>query len=309
MTKSTATFTHPHLIGLRHLSHSDIQFIFEQTKKIKNAPSKHIPTLEGKTFANLFFEPSTRTRLSFELAIKNLGASVIHISKETSSFTKGETLYDTIKNLEALGLDGLIIRHKHAGVPKFVADHINIPVLNAGDGYTEHPTQGLLDIFTIQEHLGSVEGKHVVIVGDILHSRVARSNIWGLTTLGAKVTVCGPSTLIPQGIRKMGVNVVTHIDAIIEEADVINVLRVQYERQDIDFFPSIREFRSRFSLTKDRLKKAKKDLLILHPGPINRGIEIDSEIADGPNNVILNQVENGVLIRMAIINLLCGAPL
>ena len=309
MEKNRKEFPHHHLIGLRNLTKDDLNLIFEQTAKIKQSKKKHIPTLEGKTFANLFFEPSTRTRISFELAIKNLGATVVHISENTSSFTKGETLFDTVKNLEALGLDGIIIRHKNAGAPQFVSDHINIPVINAGDGYTEHPTQGLLDVFTIQEKLGSIKDKHIVIVGDILHSRVAKSNIWALITLGAKVTVCGPPTLIPPGIRRMGVSVVTHLDAIIKEVDVINVLRVQYERQDIDFFPSIREFRSRFGITKERMRQAKDNVIVLHPGPINRGIEIDSDVADGPQNVILDQVQNGVYVRMAVINLLCGVRL
>lgn len=295
------------LLGLKHLSKDDILFILDQAKQIKHIFSKQTkqsPTLRGKTFVNLFFEPSTRTRVSFEMAVKLLGASSINISPETSSFTKGESIYDTVKNLQSMGIDGIILRHPHAGTPDFIAQHLDIPVINAGDGYTEHPTQGLLDLFTMRESCGDIEGKRVMILGDILHSRVARSNIYALIKCGAEVTVCGPPTLIPADIKELGVYVSNHIDQTLHLQDFINVLRIQYERQDMSYFPSIREYRSRYALTEARQKQLKDDVVILHPGPINRGIEIDSVVADGSHNVILDQVTNGIAVRMAVLYLL-----
>lgn len=301
------SFDAQHLLGLRFLSNKEITFILDQAKSLKHIFSKQTkqtPTLRGKTFVNLFFEPSTRTRVSFEMAIKLMGASSINISPETSSFKKGESIYDSVKNLQSMGIDGVILRHPHAGSPHFISQHLDIPVINAGDGYTEHPTQGLLDIFTMREVCGDLRGKKILILGDILHSRVARSNIWGLTQCGAQVTVCGPPTLLPKGIKEMGVKVATHIDECLYEQDFINVLRIQYERQDMSYFPSIREYRSRYSLTNERMARFDKEVTVLHPGPINRGIEIDSEVADGSHNVILDQVTNGIAVRMAVLHLL-----
>ncbi len=295
------------LLGLRFLTNTEIRLILDQAKSFKEVISrknKQVPTLRGKTFVNLFCEPSTRTRSSFEMAIKLMGASALNMNIQMSAFQKGESLYDTVKNLQAMGIDGVIIRHRNGGTPHFISKHLDVPVINAGDGFNEHPTQALLDIFTMLEATPDVKNKKVLILGDISHSRVARSNIWGLTKLGAKVYVCGPKTLIPAGIEEMGVEVIYNLDSIIHEIDFINVLRVQYERQEVGFFPSIKEYRKLFGLTQDRLNKAKKDILILHPGPMNRGIEIDSGVADGPNNVILNQVTNGVAVRMAILYLL-----
>ncbi len=301
------TFKQKDLLGLRNLSKENIKLILDQAKSLKEIltrQNKSVLTLRGKTFVNLFCEPSTRTRSSFEMAIKLMGAGALNLNIQTSAFKKGESLFDTVRNLRALGVDGIIIRHQDGGAPHFIAKHLDIPVINAGDGYNEHPTQALLDIFTMTEITPNIKGKKILILGDITHSRVARSNIWGLTKLGAQVYVSGPKTLIPPGIEQTKTIVAYDIDNIIGEMDFINVLRVQYERQDICFFPSIREYRELFGLTKERLKKAKKDVVIMHPGPMNRGIEIDSEVADGPNNVILDQVTNGVAIRMAILYLL-----
>ncbi len=297
----------PHLLGLKEMSLVDIETILKQAlsfRELFSRPIKQVPVLRGKTIVNLFFEPSTRTRTSFEQAIKMLGASSMTISASTSSMTKGETLLDTVKNIEAMGVDALIIRHEHGGVPKYVADRVSIPVINAGDGTNEHPTQALLDMFTMQEKKGYIHGKKVTLIGDIVHSRVARSNIWGLNTLGAHVTVCGPSSLLPQEIGKMGCTVEYDLDKAIREADFLNILRVQFERQHAGFFPTTREYRTFFGVTKERLKKAKRDVIIMHPGPMNRGIEIDSEVADGPHNVILDQVLNGIAVRMAVLYLL-----
>jgi aspartate carbamoyltransferase catalytic subunit len=301
------TYEQKDLLGLRKLSKESLHLIIDQAKSLKEVltrENKQVLTLRGKTFVNLFCEPSTRTRSSFEMAIKLMGASALNLNVQTSAFKKGESLYDTVKNLRALGADGIIIRHKNGGAPHFIAKHLDIPVINAGDGYNEHPTQALLDIFTMTETCSNLKGKKVLILGDIAHSRVARSNIWGLTKLGAEVYVCGPKTLIPPYIEKTGAKLIYDIDSIIPELDFINVLRVQYERQEIGYFPSIREYRSLFGLTSKRLEKAKKDIVIMHPGPMNRGIEIDTDVADGPHNVILDQVKNGVAIRMAILYLL-----
>ncbi|HAR61935.1 MAG: aspartate carbamoyltransferase [Candidatus Margulisiibacteriota bacterium] len=295
------------LIGLRTLSKKDLEFILSQAvyfKEVLSRPIKQVPALRGKTIVNLFCEPSTRTRCSFDMAIKNLSASALTVSVNTSSVTKGESLLDTVKNLEAMGVDAFIIRHSMGGVPKFIADHSNIPIINAGDGFCEHPTQALLDIFTMQEEKGYLKGKKVVILGDIKHSRVARSNIWGLKKLGCDVVVCGPPTLIPEEIEKTGVKVCYNLQEALADADFINVLRIQMERQRVGLFPSAREYHSLFGINRKTLKYAKKDVTILHPGPINRGVEITSEIADGPYNVILHQVTNGIAIRMAVLFLL-----
>ena len=303
---STA-YSQTSLLGLRDLTAKQILEIIQHAQRIKQAWNQQSQpqSLKGKTVLNLFFEPSTRTRVSFETAIKRLGGSSVGISVETSSVKKGETLFDTIKNLDAMGFDAVVVRHKNAGVPHFIDTHLpEVPVINAGDGFNEHPTQGLLDLFTMIEKKQNVSGKNVLILGDILHSRVARSNIWALTKLGARVFVSGPATLIPSGIEKLGVTVVPDADRIVPEMDFINVLRIQYERQDLGYFPTVREYRDQFGMTPERLANAKPDLCILHPGPINRGIEIDSIVADGPNNVILDQVSNGVFVRMAILDLL-----
>lgn len=298
------------LLGLEELSADEISLILNTAtsfKEISERPIKKVPTLRGKTVVMLFVEPSTRTRTSFELAAKRLSADTVSISASTSSIQKGETLKDTVKNIEAMKIDALIIRHSLAGAPHVLAKTLTPSVINAGDGSHEHPTQGLLDIFTIKEKKGRIKGLNVSIIGDIMHSRVARSNIWGLTKLGANVTVCGPSTLIPPKIEKMQVNVTTDIKEAIKKADVLNVLRIQLERQEDKFFPSIREYMIRFGIDLEKLKEAKKEALIMHPGPINRGIELTPEVADGPYSVILNQVTNGLAVRMAVLYLLLGA--
>ena len=295
------------LLGLRGLDKQEILLILEQAfafKELFSRPHKQVPALRGKTIVNLFFEPSTRTRNSFDRAVKTLGASVINIAVAQSSVKKGETIIDTVKNIEAMGIDALVVRHENAGVPKMIADNVECPVINAGDGFHEHPTQGLLDIFTMVEKKGDLEDKKITIIGDVLHSRVARSNIWGLNKLGAEVTVCGPSSLIPAKIAKMGCKVEYDLDKAIKDADFLNILRVQFERQNAGFFPTTREYRNYFGVTKERLKNAKDDVIILHPGPMNRGIEIDSDVADGEKNVILEQVLNGVVVRMAVLYLL-----
>lgn len=301
------TFDQHDLLGLQYLSRMEIETILDQAiplKDVLDRDVKHTPALRGKTVLNLFFEPSTRTRVSFEMAARALGASSIGIDVAQSSAKKGESLFDMIRNLEALGVDAIVIRHQNGGAPQFVADISDVPVINAGDGYHEHPTQGLLDIFTMIQERGSVEGKNVLILGDIAHSRVAKSNIWGLTKLGANVFVCGPDTLIPPGIEELGATVIKDLDLAIPEMDFINVLRIQLERQDIGYFPSMREYRYLFGLTERRMEKAKNDVVVLHPGPMNRGVEIDSAVADGPKNVILDQVKNGIAVRMAVMYLL-----
>jgi len=292
------------LLGLKDLSRQEIESILQQAtlfKEIFNRPVKKVPTLNNKILVSLFYEPSTRTKASFDMATKLLGAGVVNFSVASSSVKKGETLIDTVKNLESMGIDGIIMRHGNGGAPHLVAEKVDVPVINAGDGFNEHPTQALLDIFTMIEEKGYIEGKKVTIIGDILHSRVARSNIWGLKKLGAEVVVCGPPSMIPAGIEKMGVKVVYNIEKAIEDADFINVLRVQFERQIGNFFPSVREYYREYGITTNRLKKAKGDVVIMHPGPMNRGIEISTEVADGPYNVILEQVRNGVAIRMAVL--------
>jgi aspartate carbamoyltransferase catalytic subunit len=275
-------------------------------KEVFERPIKRVPALLGKTVVTLFYEPSTRTRTSFEMAAKMLSANITNIALSTSSIVKGETLIDTAKNIEVMGVDAIVIRHSMAGAPHLVAENVKASVINAGDGCNEHPSQGLLDIFTMREKKGALRGKKVLIVGDISHSRVARSNIWGLTKLGAKVTVVGPATMMPKGIEDMNVKVSYDLDDEIKDADFINVLRIQKERQGKDMLPSLKEYAELFGITAKRLKKAKEDVIIMHPGPINRGVEITSEVADGPYNVILDQVTNGVAVRMAILFLLLG---
>lgn len=301
------TFPHKNLLGLRFLSAEDITTILDQAHSFKdlfNRPIKQVPTLRGKTIVQLFFEPSTRTHASFEMAIKLMGAGSLTLNVQNSSVKKGESLRDTIQNLQAMGIDAVIVRHQNGGVPHFMTQHLSIPVINAGDGFTEHPTQGLLDIFTMREKLGDLKNKRVLIWGDILHSRVARSNIWGLTKLGAEVYVGGPPTLMPAGIEDMGVKIVKDFDLAIEAMDVLNILRIQHERQDIGYIPTTQEYKTYFGISESRIQKAKPNLLIMHPGPINRGIEIESNVADGPKSVILEQVTNGIAVRMATLYLL-----
>ena len=301
-------WTRKDLLGLRELSADEINFVLEAAdafKEVGTREIKKVPALRGKTLVNFFVEPSTRTRTSFELAAFRLSADVINMSASTSSLTKGETLKDTARNLEALHADILVLRHSSAGAPQFIAQKIKASVINAGDGAHEHPTQGLLDLYTIREKRGRIADLQVVIVGDILFSRVARSNIFGLITLGAKVTLVGPSTLVPRAFEKLGVRVSHNLDQILPEADVVNLLRIQHERQRKEYFPSISEYTALFGLTKARAKLLKPDCLIMHPGPINRGVEIDSDVADGSRSVILDQVTNGLAVRMAVLYL-CG---
>ena len=298
------------LLGLEYLTKDEIELVLQTAipfKKLFTRSIKKVPTLRGKTVALLFYEPSTRTRISFELAAKRLSADTINISASTSSIQKGESLIDTGKTLEAMKTDIVIIRHGMSGACNVLARNISGSVINAGDGSHEHPTQGLLDIFTIKEKKGTIKGLKVVIVGDILHSRVARSNLWGLTKLGAEVVLCGPATLIPQDIQKTGVKINYDLRNALKNADVVNVLRVQFERQKESLFPSLREYSLLYGMNQEKLKLAKKDALILHPGPMNRGIEITSEVADSPQSVINEQVTNGIAVRMAVLYLLSGA--
>lgn len=296
-----------HLLGLQGVPKEDIQLILDTAvsfKEIINRPIKKVPTLQGKTIVNLFFENSTRTRTSFELAERRLSADVVSFAASTSSVSKGETLKDTARNIEAMKIDMVVIRHNAAGSADFLSRIIDANIINAGDGQHEHPTQGLLDMYSLREKFGKLEGLHVCIVGDILHSRVARSNIYGLKTMGAKVSVCGPATLMPREIEKLGVDVYHHIDDVLPKVDALNVLRIQLEREAGGYFPSLREFHRYFGVTKERLDKIGKPIAILHPGPINRDVELSADVADGPNSLILEQVQNGVAIRMAILYLL-----
>ncbi len=297
------------LVGLEPLSREQILAILdtaEPFKEISERRIKKVPVLRGKTIVNLFFEASTRTRVSFEFAEKRLSADTVNIAAAGSSVTKGETLVDTAKNLEAMRIDMVVMRHGASGAAKFLAERIPSNVVNAGDGAHEHPTQGLLDLLTIRDHMGRVEGLKVCIVGDILHSRVARSNIYGLLKLGAEVAVCGPPTLLPRSFGALGVRVFPRIEDAIQWADVLNVLRLQLERMESGYVPSLREYNRIWGVSSARLDAAPKDLLVLHPGPMNRGVEIDSDVADGPHAVILNQVTNGVAVRMAVLYLLAG---
>ncbi|MFQ5537076.1 MAG: aspartate carbamoyltransferase catalytic subunit [Gemmatimonadota bacterium] len=297
------------LIGLEPLSAEQIVSILdtaEPFKEISERRIKKVPVLRGKTIVNLFFEASTRTRVSFEFAEKRLSADTVNISASGSSVVKGETLVDTARNLEAMRIDMVVMRHGASGAARFLAERIPSNVINAGDGAHEHPTQGLLDMLTIRDHRGRIQGLKVCIVGDILHSRVARSNIYGLLKLGAEVAVCGPPTLVPRGFEALGVKVFTHVEEAIEWADVLNVLRLQLERMKSGYVPSLREYNRVWGISNERLERAPRDILILHPGPMNRGVEIDSDVADGPHSVILNQVTNGVAVRMAVLYLLAG---
>ena len=299
-----------HLLGINDLTKSDIDLIFKTAdsfKEVINRPIKKVPTLRDITIANLFFENSTRTKLSFELAEKRLSADIVNFTAGNSSLKKGETLVDTANNILSMKVDILVMRHPNSGAAKFLSEKTNTVIINAGDGTHEHPTQALLDCYSIKEKLGEVEGKKVVLIGDIKHSRVALSNIFALQKLGAKVMVCGPTTLIPKYIKDLGVEVSHDMEKALKWCDVANVLRIQLERQDIQYFPSIREYAQQFQVNKEILQNIKKPIIILHPGPINRGVEITSEIADSDNSIILNQVENGVAVRMAIIYLLAGS--
>jgi aspartate carbamoyltransferase catalytic subunit len=297
------------LIGLETLSPAQLRFILdtaEPFKEVSERAIKKVPALRGKTIVNLFFEASTRTRISFEFAEKRLSADTVNVASIGSSVTKGETLVDTARNLEAMRIDMVVIRHGASGAAQFLGNRIASNVVNAGDGKHEHPTQALLDLLTLRDRFGRIEGLKVAICGDILHSRVARSNIWGLLKLGAEVGVCGPPSLLPRGIEEMGVAVLPRIEDAIAWADALNVLRLQLERMQAGFIPSLREYNRVFGVTRDRLSRAPKDLVILHPGPMNRGVEIDSDVADGEHSVILPQVTNGVAVRMAVLYLLSG---
>jgi len=303
------TLKRRHLLGLDGMSANEINLILdtaESFKEISERPVKKVPALRGKTIANLFFEPSTRTRLSFELAEKRLSADAVNFSASTSSVKKGETLRDTAENIQAMKVDMLVMRHGATGAPHFLSQILDASVINAGDGTHEHPTQGLLDIFTLREKWGDLKGRKVVIIGDIMHSRVARSNIFGLVTMGANVTVCGPPTMMPPHLDRLGVTVEPYLREAVEGADAVNVLRIQLERQHTSLFPSLDEYARVFGVNDDVLKLAKPDCIVMHPGPMNRGVEISHDVADGERAVILEQVTNGVAVRMAVLYLLSG---
>ena len=298
-----------HLLDIESLTAAEIFTVLDTARAFKAVGEraiKKVPALRGKTVVNLFIEPSTRTRISFELAAQRLTADIVNFSADASSFKKGETLKDTARNLEALNADFIIIRHSASGAPHFLSRVVNAHVINAGDGAHEHPTQALLDAFTIREKKGKIAGLNVTILGDILYSRVARSNIWALTKLGANVTLCGPSTLVPKTFEQMGCRVTHDVEEAIRDADIINLLRIQHERQRQTMFPGIGEYTTLFGLTKDRLARTRPDALIMHPGPINRGVEIDSDIADSGRSLILEQVTNGLAVRMAVLFLVNG---
>ncbi|MDZ4716070.1 MAG: aspartate carbamoyltransferase catalytic subunit [Cytophagales bacterium] len=300
----------PHLLGIKNITRDDIELIFETAdnfKEVINRPIKKVPSLRDVTIANVFFENSTRTRLSFELAQKRLSADVINFTASTSSVKKGETLLDTVNNILAMKVDMIVMRHASAGAPHFLSRHIKANIINAGDGTHEHPTQALLDAYSIREKLKTVKGKKVAIIGDILHSRVALSNIFALKKLGAEVLVCGPPTLMPKYISHLGVKVEWDLHKALAWCDVANVLRIQLERQQLKYFPSLREYSLYYGITKKTLDKLKKDIVLMHPGPINRGVELSSDAADSHHSIILDQVQNGVAIRMAVMYLLAGA--
>ena len=306
-----AGWTRRHLLDLESLSRSEIETILDTSESLVEVSQRRrrkLSTLKGKVVANLFFEPSTRTRTSFGLAAKRLSADTIDFSPGGSSLSKGETFIDTAKNIEAMGVDVVVVRHTSPGAPLLLAKNLQCSVINAGDGAHEHPTQGLLDIFTIRRARGRLEGLTVALVGDIAHSRVARSNIHGLLKLGAHVIVCGPPTLVPQSIARLGVEISHQLDEILPRCDVINMLRIQFERQRSGLFPSIHEYARLFGLNSERMRLAKPDILLLAPGPINRGVEITPDVADGPHSAILQQVTNGLAVRMAVLTLLCGQP-
>ena len=299
------------LLALEPLSPEQIRLILdtaEPFKEISERAIKKVPTLRGQTVVNLFFEASTRTRVSFEFAEKRMSADTVSIAASGSSVSKGETLVDTARNLEAMRIDMVVVRHGSSGAAQFLAERIESNVINAGDGTHEHPTQGLLDLLTLRDHFGTLEGRRVCICGDVLHSRVARSKIWGLKKIGAQVGVCGPRSLLPNAVSELGVEVFDRIEAAIEWAEALNVLRLQLERMQGGYIPSLREYNRVFGVTRERLERAPRDILILHPGPMNRGVEIDSDVADGPHSVILEQVTNGVAVRMAVLYLLAGGP-
>jgi aspartate carbamoyltransferase catalytic subunit len=296
-----------HLLGIEGISNEDIKLILDTAmtfREVLERPIKKVPTLQGKTIVNLFFESSTRTRISFELAERRLSADIINFSADLSSVKKGETLKDTARNIEAMKIDMVVMRHAAPGAALFLSNVIGANIINAGDGSHEHPTQALLDMYTIREKYGRIEGLNVCIVGDISHSRVALSNILGLRTMGANVAVCGPKTLMPRGIEQLGVKIFYNVDEAIQWADILNVLRIQLERQDRAFFPSLREYRKYFAVTKERLDRTQKKLTIMHPGPINRDVELSADVADGEHSVVLQQVLNGVAVRMAVLYLL-----
>lgn len=303
------TLSTKHLLGIKDITANDINLILstaESFKEVINRPIKRVPSLRDITIANLFFENSTRTKLSFELAEKRLSADVINFSSSSSSVKKGETLIDTVNNILAMKVDMVVMRHPNPGAALFLSKHVNAKIINAGDGAHEHPTQALLDAFSIKEKLGNIKGKKIAIVGDILHSRVALSNIFCLQKLGAEVMVCGPTTLMPKYISSLGVKVEHNLKKALEWCDVANMLRIQLERQDIKFFPSLREYTMLFGLNKELLDSLTKKIVVMHPGPINRGVEITSDVADSDQSIILEQVENGVAVRMAVLFLLAG---
>jgi len=308
----TTLWQRRHILDLDDFSPEEIRLVFETTdamKEVLGREIKRVPALRGKTVVTLFYEPSTRTRVSFELAAKNLSADVVNLAAATSSVVKGEYLLDTMRALQALGGDVIVMRHPNSGAPYLVAEHLGISVINAGDGWHAHPTQALLDLYTIRERLGGVAGLKVVIVGDIMHSRVARSNIWGLTIMGAEVTLCGPPTLLPQGLGPPGlppVAIEENLDRALEGADVVMALRLQAERQEVGLLPSLREYIQAYQLNQERLSKARPSALVLHPGPMNEGVEISPEVAHGAQSVIQDQVTNGVAVRMALLYLLVG---
>ena len=295
---------HKHLLGLRELSTEEISYILDTAmgfEQVSTRSVKKAPPLRGKVVVNLFFEDSTRTRNSFALAASRLSADIIEFTKKDSSVSKGETLLDTARNLEAMGIDIVVVRHSAGGAPRFLSRNINACVVNAGDGFCEHPTQGLLDVYTIRKIKGTLQGLKIAIVGDVAHSRVARSDMWAMTKLGAEVTFVGPPTLMPAQVDRLPVKVSYRLDDVIDKVDVINMLRIQFERLGGNPFPSIREYSHYFGLTVERMKRAKSDILVMHPGPINRGLEMESEVADGRNSVILEQVKNGLAVRMAVL--------
>jgi len=302
-------FKSGHLLGLEYVDREDIEVILKTARtfrEILERPIKKVPTLQGKTVVNLFYEPSTRTRISFELAEKRLSADSVNFTTAMSSVQKGETLLDTARNIAAMKIDMVVIRHRSPGAPHFLAQNLDANIINAGDGAHEHPTQALLDMMTILDNHKKIENLKVGIIGDIAHSRVAISNIHGLLKLGARVIVCGPATLIPREIEKLGVEVTYNIDEVIKVVDVLNILRIQLERQDAGLFPNLREYHNYFGITRERLEKASKPITIMHPGPINRGVELSSDVADSEHSVILDQVTNGVAVRMAVLYLLAG---
>lgn len=296
-----------HLLGIKYLNHNDLELIFntaDNFKEVINRPIKKVPSLRDITIANIFFENSTRTKLSFELAQKRLSADILNFSLSHSSIKKGESLIDTVNNILAMKVDMVVIRHSNPGAPYLLSKNVNATIINAGDGAHEHPTQALLDSYSMRQEIGDLKGKNILIVGDILHSRVALSNIFSLQLQGANISVCGPSTLIPKYIEELGVKVENNFDKALKWCDVVNMLRLQSERMSESFFPSIREYKKYYGLTKERLNRLDKNIIIMHPGPINRGVEITSEVADSDNSIILDQVENGVAIRMAVTYLL-----